>query len=342
MLLLQSLYMNDLKLGFIGCGGHAQLCLYPSLAALGIRLQSVCALHLEHAQEIAIKYDIPHVYDNYKTMLQKENLDAVFIAVSGEQHVQIVLDCLKAHVHVFVEKPVGSTVDDAVRVADMAKKVGKHVQVGYMKRFSPIYQKARLMVNDHKTFGAPVSFNAIFNYGIFWICYKRTQFFLNAAIHNIDLLRYFVGEITDIHCVKKLVADGISYQFNFASDQKIIGSMVIMGLLPWAHRKEEMTITGTKAFVIISESNTITFHLTSGTNKVSRWQVTDKIKNRFSSVDSTSSGNLQLFYLSGYIDELKEFVESVKNNKATINTAEENIKTMKLYEKILPSLEKIS
>src|SRR3989338_2127223 len=111
MLLLQSLYMNDLKLGFIGCGRHAQTCLYPSLAALGIRLKSVCALHLNHAQEVAKKYVIPHAYDDYKIMLQKEHLDAVFIAVSGEQHVQIVLDCLEARVHVFVEKPVGSSVD---------------------------------------------------------------------------------------------------------------------------------------------------------------------------------------------------------------------------------------
>lgn len=332
--------MNDLKLGFIGCGRHAQLCLYPSLAALGIRLQSVCALHLDHAQEIAKKYVIPHAYDNYKTMLQKEHLDAVFIAVSEKQHVQIVLDCLEAHVHVFVEKPLGLTVDDAVRVADMARKVGKHVQVGYMKRFSPTYQKARLIMNDHKTFGAPVSLSGIFTYGIFWICYDRTKFFLNAVIHNIDLLRYFVGEITDIHCVKKLVKDGILYQFNFLNDQNITGSMIIMGLLPWAHHKEEMTITGTKASVTISEINTITFRPTSRTKKVTRWQAADNTKGQFRFVDSTGSDNLQIFYLSGFIGELKEFVESVKKNKATINTAEENIRTMKLYEKILLSLGK--
>lgn len=296
--------MNDLRFGFIGCGRHARTCLYPSLAALGIRLQSVCARHLEHAQEIAEKYEIPYVYDNYKIMLREQYLDAVFIAVSGEQHTQIVLDCLKAHAHVFVEKPVGLTVEAAVRVARMAKKTGRHVQVGYMKRFSPVYQKARLMMNNQKTFGTPVSFDGLFSYGFFWICYNRMKFFLNAVIHNLDLLRYFVGEITDIRCLKKLTMEGISYQFNFTSDQRITGSVIFKGLFPWIRPKEEIKITGTKSSVVIPENNTV---LT--------WQ-------------------------AGYIGELKEFAESVKNNKPTQNTAEENIKTMELYEKILFSLEK--
>lgn len=332
--------MKNLKLGFIGCGGHAQLCLYPSLAALGIHLQSVCALHLDHAQAVAKKYNIQHAYDDYKTMLREEHLDAVFIAVSEEKRVQIVLDCLEAHVHVFVEKPLGTTVDDAVRIADLAKKVGKIVQVGYMKRFAPVYQKACLIMNDHKTFGTPVSINGIFIYGIFWILYKRTKFFLNAAIHNIDLLRYFAGEITDVRCVKKLVREGILYQFNFVSDKKIVGSIVIVGLLPWVHRQEEITINGTKARISIVERDSLILHPTSETSVTSRWQVDDKKKNHFSALDSTSSGNLQLFYLSGFIDELGEFIESVKKNKATINTAEENVKTMKLYENFLLSLEK--
>ena len=111
-----------------------------------------------------------------------------------------------------------------------------------------------------------------------------------------------------------------------------------MGLLPWSHCKEEMTITGGKAFLTILESNRFEFCFTSGTNTLLRRQVADKIKNKLNSADSTSFGSLQLFYLSGFIGELKEFVESVKNDKAIINTAEENIKTMKLYEKILLSL----
>ncbi|MCL4360361.1 hypothetical protein M1555_03860 [Patescibacteria group bacterium] len=60
-----------------------------------------------------------------------------------------------------------------------------------------------------------------------------------------------------------------------------------------------------------------------------------------SSVDSTSSGGLQPLYLTGFVGELREFVASVGNNTWRENSAEENVKTMKLCEKLLSSLEAV-
>ncbi len=330
--------MKDPKIGFIGCGRHAQICLYPSLEALDIPVQSVCAFHLSHAEAIAKKYGIPQTYDNYKTMLDREHLDAVFIAVPANQSTGIVIDCLQAGVHVFVEKPLGSTVDDAIRVAEMSKKVGKYVQVGYMKRFSPVYQKAKALTSDPGTFGTPISMHGIFTCRNIGFGTDERNFVLNAAIHNIDLLRYFAGEITDICGYKKIVEEGIAYQFSFRSDRGIIGTMIFIALPPWSHRKEEMTVTGTKAFVTASDIKTVTFHPASENTATPRWQTIDEIEQQYSSMDSTSSGGLQPLYLTGFVGGLKEFVESVKTNKATINTAGENVKTMELCEKILLSL----
>jgi predicted dehydrogenase len=330
--------MKDFKFGFIGCGRHAQMCLYPSLESLGVKLQSVSALHKDHAEVIAKKYNIPNAYDNYKTMLVKEHLDGVFVAVSEAKHGDIVLDCLFAGAHVFVEKPLGSTVADAIRVADMSKKTGKYVQVGYMKRFSPVYQKAKAFMLDQKIFGTPVSMHGIFTCRNFGFGTDERNFILNAAIHNIDLIRYFAGEISEVRGYKKIVEEGISYQFSFKSDTNIIGTMSIMALPPWAHRKEEMTITGTKAFVTATDIKTVTFHPASEANSAPRWQMIEESESRFASMDSTSSGGLQPLYLTGFVGELQAFVESVKNNIATINTADENVKTMQLCEKILTSL----
>ncbi|MEK7592551.1 MAG: hypothetical protein AAB508_04115, partial [Patescibacteria group bacterium] len=164
------------------------------------------------------------------------------------------------------------------------------------------------------------------------------NFILNAAIHNIDLLRYFAGEIVDVSGYKKILDEGISYQFSFQSDQSIIGTMEIMALPPWAHRKEEMTITGTKAFVTASDIKTITYHPTPETVSVPRWQMIEESESRYASIDSTSSGGLQSLYLTGFIGELKAFVESVQTNKAAITTAADNVKTMQLCEKILNTL----
>ncbi|MCL4360360.1 Gfo/Idh/MocA family oxidoreductase [Patescibacteria group bacterium] len=170
------------ELGFIGCGRHAAMCIYPSLEALGIKLSAVCALHKDHADAVARKYDIPHSYDTYREMLGKEKPDAVFVAAGENAHIKIVADMLSAGVHVFVEKPLGLTVADAKRIALLSQKTGKHIQVGFMKRFSPIYQKAKRLMGDKTRFGSPVCLHGIFTCRNFGFGTDDRKFLLNAAV----------------------------------------------------------------------------------------------------------------------------------------------------------------
>ncbi len=331
--------MDQPKLGFIGCGRHATMCLYPSLEAAGIRLAAVCAAHLDHADSVAKKYDVPHAYDDYHQMLEKEHLDGVCVVVSEASHVQIVLDCLSAGVHVFVEKPVGSTVADAKRVADAADNAKKFVQVGYMKRFSPVYQKAKTLISDETRFGQLVSVQSTFTCRNFGFTDDR-NFLLNAAIHNVDLLRLFCGEITDIRGFKRVIPEGVSYNFSFASANGVIGTMTIMALPPWAHRKEELILSGTRGFVSATELKNVTFHPSTTDVAAPRWQVLEEREERFASMDSTSSGGLQPLYLTGFVAELAAFAHAVSTGVAApINTASENVKTMELCELILGSLQ---
>ena len=111
-----------------------------------------------------------------------------------------------------------------------------------------------------------------------------------------------------------------------------------MALPPWAHRKEEVIITGTKAFVAASDIKTVTFHPAPDANSIPRWQIIEESERRYASIDSTSSGGLQPLYLTGFIGELKAFVQSVETNTETMTNAEDNVKTMELCEKILTAL----
>lgn len=271
-------------------------------------------------------------------MLDTEKLDGVFVVVSEKLHTQITLDCLKVGAHVFVEKPIGSTVEDAQTVARLSKKVGKNVQVGFMKRFSPIYLKAKQFMTDATLFGNPVSMHGIFTCRNFGFGTNERNFILSAAIHNIDLLQFFAGEITDLSGYKSIVDEGISYQLSFRSDQNIIGTMNIMALPPWSHRKEEMTITGTKAFVTASDIRTVTLHPSSEITQTPRWQTIEESETTYSSMDSTSSGGIQPLYLTGFVGELQSFVDSIQNHTPTQITADDNVKTMNLCEKLLSSL----
>jgi len=116
--------MTDLKLGFIGFGKHARVNLYPSLKILGYPLAAVATMHEETAGQAATEYTIPSFYTDHQELLQKEKLDAVFICAQPGVQKQLVVDVLRAGCHVFVEKPLGTTLAEAQEVADVSKQTG--------------------------------------------------------------------------------------------------------------------------------------------------------------------------------------------------------------------------
>ena len=131
--------MNYLRIGFIGCGKHAKANIYPSVKLLNLEIAAVCARHLERAEYTARQFQARKAYDDYHKMLSEENLDAIFVITSGDQHPRIVEDCVYAGVHVFVEKPLGWNEAEAQKVADVSKETNKNVMLGFMNRFAPSY-----------------------------------------------------------------------------------------------------------------------------------------------------------------------------------------------------------
>ena len=98
--------MHDIRIGIIGAGKHARANIFPSLKLLQQPVACVCSQHLDRAESAAREFQAGRAYSQYTEMLEKENLDAVIVS-TGIQHARIVEDCLKAGLHVFVEKPLG-------------------------------------------------------------------------------------------------------------------------------------------------------------------------------------------------------------------------------------------
>lgn len=75
-------------------------------------------------------------------------LDGVVIASTTETHYAIARDFLHAGVHVFVEKPITATPEQADELIRLAREKGLVLQVGHLERFSPPFRKARRQVDD--------------------------------------------------------------------------------------------------------------------------------------------------------------------------------------------------
>jgi predicted dehydrogenase len=87
------------------------------------------------------RFGIPHGYDDYRGLLDAGVVEAIVVASPVSTHATIVVDALDAGVDVFVEKPMCITLADADRIIEARDRVGKVVQVGYMKRHDPAFER---------------------------------------------------------------------------------------------------------------------------------------------------------------------------------------------------------
>ena len=93
-------------------------------------------------EAVCARFAIPERYDEWRSMLAAESLDAVLVASPAGTHVEIVLAALESGLHVFCEKPLAIALADVDRVIEARDRSGRIVQVGYMKRHDPAFQRA--------------------------------------------------------------------------------------------------------------------------------------------------------------------------------------------------------
>lgn len=130
-------------MGVVGGGLIAQIAHLPALRALDARF-SVRALAEPSARvraALARRYAIAETYASHEPMLERTELDAVIVCSPNGTHARVTLDALAAGLHVLVEKPLCLAPDDATAIERAARAAGRVVQVGYMKRFDPAYER---------------------------------------------------------------------------------------------------------------------------------------------------------------------------------------------------------
>jgi hypothetical protein len=133
---------NRVRIGVVGCGMVAQAMHLPHLNQMQDRfeLASVADPSLTVREAIGARYGVHAVHEDYRASLG-DDLDALLVAAPAAAHAEITLAALDAGLHVFVEKPLCITLEDADRILAARTASGKVVQVGYMKRYDPAWER---------------------------------------------------------------------------------------------------------------------------------------------------------------------------------------------------------
>ncbi len=118
-----------MNVGVVGCGRIATLVHLPCLQKIeDCEIVAVTDIHQHHLTEIMEKFGVDESYTSHRGMLEKADIDAVVICTPPEQHFQIALDSMRHGKHVLCEKPIATTIEEALTIKKTLQKKRKEIQ----------------------------------------------------------------------------------------------------------------------------------------------------------------------------------------------------------------------
>lgn len=139
---------DRLNVAIVGTGVQGRVLIEAAINIPQLRFVAVCDIW-EFSQRygsgiLRKNGHMVNVYSDYREMLEKEkDLDAVFVATPDFWHAPITIDCLEAGKHVYCEKMMSNTIEDARNMVRAEKRTGKLLQIGHQRRSNPRYQYAK-------------------------------------------------------------------------------------------------------------------------------------------------------------------------------------------------------
>jgi UDP-N-acetylglucosamine 3-dehydrogenase len=173
-----------LRVGVVGVGvmgaNHARV--YAGLP--GVQLVGVADPDPAQRELVTRVLKCPAV--EHLDALLKLGVDAVSIAAPTHLHHDIALTCIARGIHVMVEKPIASSVEEGREIIAAARREGVTLMVGHVERFNPAVQAIKEAIRDEDILSI-----AITRVGPFPPRMSNVGIVIDLAVHDIDLIRWF-------------------------------------------------------------------------------------------------------------------------------------------------------
>ena len=189
--------MSSVNVAFIGAGGLANSMHYPSVADNPhANLVAIADLDEERRNCTAAKYGVTARYADFRQMLEREEIDAVYVIMPPFPLPDILPDVLAAGKHVFIEKPPGQRTEQTQEWAELAAQHGCKTIVGLNRRYAAVVEHCLAAVRER---GEPSMVMAEFHKdmlkgGPYWdMSILRTD-----IIHIVDCMRGLCGEVAEV------------------------------------------------------------------------------------------------------------------------------------------------
>ncbi|MBM3422529.1 MAG: Gfo/Idh/MocA family oxidoreductase [Chlorobi bacterium] len=171
-----------MRIGVIGTGKlgefHTKLLGEIAAASSDLTVSGIYDMNAQRAEEIASKYDVRR-FDSLEEM--STNCDAAIIATTTSSHFNIARRMLSEKKHLFIEKPITATLEEADELIRLEEENGVRIQVGHIERFNPALRAVESWI------GEPMYIQAERLTG-FSLRVTDVSVVLDLMIHDIDLV----------------------------------------------------------------------------------------------------------------------------------------------------------
>ena len=171
---------EPVKVGVIGIGNMGQHHARVLSRLKDVQLVGVSDVNIERGIETASKYQV-YYFEEYQKLLK--HVDAVCVAVPTRLHYSVGMACLKAGVHVLIEKPIAASIAEAESLVNAAANFNRILQVGHIERFNPAFKELHNVLRTEEVLAiearrmSPYSQKA-----------NDVSVVLDLMIHDIDLI----------------------------------------------------------------------------------------------------------------------------------------------------------
>lgn len=149
-----------IRVGLIGAGRMGKVFAHTlAFTVAEVDLLAVADTSAETAADVAARFGAKYHYNDYRALLDREDIDAVVIVTPTATHVEVIKAAAAAGKHIFSEKPLAQTLELCDEAIQAVCAAGVKLQLGFMRRFDAGYVMAKQKI-DEGVIGAPVMFRS--------------------------------------------------------------------------------------------------------------------------------------------------------------------------------------
>ena len=336
--------------GIIGAGAIAKKAHLPAYKKLSnVKLIAIADIDKKGAEKIAKKFNVKKVYSDYKKLLERDDIDFVSICTPNFLHAPMTIEALKHGKHVFLEKPLATTLEDAEKIVETSEKTGKYVCVARNFRFVSSIQKAihhvktgrfGRLITAKLTFHSEIPFGWTFSTWFYDEKLSGGGILTDLGEHCIDIMLQIGGDVTKVSAMGGDILGTMDFETSVVATLEFkTGSIGIIDM-SWLGASYQQTLD------IFGSGKTVHIDIWAD----SHFEYTMK-PSIFTIISSSIKKSAKIFLnsMNGYIfnplptlhnRQISQILTNITSNKKPPGEVHEALKVFKIKEKIQNQLPK--